>query len=129
MPWSTWTQTVRAPRADDDSDAVSRNDRVAQRLESNRPNMQARAYNVLALQRDYISISNNRQEGDSLESSHDTVHNLVGGGGHMSNAGYAAFDPVFWLHHWCVCSIFWDHSFILTISAAMLTECLLYGKP
>lgn len=38
---------------------------------------------------------------DSLESVHDTIHNTVGsaGPGHMTNAAYSAFDPVFWLLH------------------------------
>jgi tyrosinase len=45
----------------------------------------------------------------SLESIHDSIHVWVGGpmparrpapAGHMSDVPYAAFDPVFWLHHW-----------------------------
>jgi len=35
----------------------------------------------------------------SLEGVHDTVHSLVGGNGHMSDPDYAAFDPIFFLHH------------------------------
>jgi tyrosinase len=45
----------------------------------------------------------------SLEDIHDNIHGLIGGPapnnqssppGHMSIIPYAAFDPVFWLHHW-----------------------------
>lgn len=45
----------------------------------------------------------------SLEDIHDNIHVLVGGpspsdqsapAGNMSIVPYAAFDPVFWLHHW-----------------------------
>ncbi|EPS42856.1 hypothetical protein H072_3102 [Dactylellina haptotyla CBS 200.50] len=36
---------------------------------------------------------------DSLESVHDTIHGTVGSGGHMGFVPYAAFDPIFWLHH------------------------------
>lgn len=36
----------------------------------------------------------------SLEGSlHADYHNLIGGGGHMEDGGFAAFDPVFWFHH------------------------------
>ena len=35
----------------------------------------------------------------SLEDIHNNVHGLTGGGGQMSNPAYAAFDPIFWLHH------------------------------
>lgn len=59
----------------------------------------------MAMQKDYTSISNNMASLggvlDSLESIHDTIHNTVGssGPGHMTNAAYSAFDPVFWLLH------------------------------
>ncbi|EPS45721.1 hypothetical protein H072_139 [Dactylellina haptotyla CBS 200.50] len=39
---------------------------------------------------------------DSFEGIHDTIHGTVGGGniaGHMGQVPYAAFDPIFWLHH------------------------------
>ncbi|GME60713.1 Tyrosinase [Neofusicoccum parvum] len=36
----------------------------------------------------------------SLESFHDFYHGQIGGGGHMSVPELAAFDPVFWFHHW-----------------------------
>lgn len=60
---------------------------------------------MLAMQKDYHNISNNMVSNsgviDSLESVHDTIHNTVGssGPGHMTNAAYSAFDPVFWLLH------------------------------
>ena len=40
----------------------------------------------------------------SVESLHDDYHDNCGGGrgGHMSHVPAAAFDPVFWLHHWSV---------------------------
>ena len=36
----------------------------------------------------------------SVESLHDDYHGHCGGIGHMSRVPIAAFDPVFWLHHW-----------------------------
>lgn len=56
-------------------------------------------YDILALRKDYTEISNDREQGDSLESVHNTIHNNVGSDGHMSFLGYAAFDPIFWVHH------------------------------
>ena len=43
----------------------------------------------------------------SVESLHNDYHGNCGGeggGGHMSHVPVAAFDPVFWLHHWSVFS-------------------------
>jgi tyrosinase len=61
--------------------------------------MQQRVYDMLAIQREYSKISNDQHPGDSLEAVHNLVHNILGGGGHMTNLAYSAFDPVFWLHH------------------------------
>lgn len=43
----------------------------------------------------------------SLEDIHGTYHLLIGGtggqnmtSGHMTRVPVAAFDPVFWMHHW-----------------------------
>jgi tyrosinase len=62
---------------------------------------------MLAMQKDYQNISNNMVSStlmsggvlDSLESVHDTIHNTVGNGGHLTNVAYSAFDPAFWLLH------------------------------
>lgn len=35
----------------------------------------------------------------SIEDVHNSVHTETGGNGHMSAPDYAAFDPLFWLHH------------------------------
>ncbi|EGO02408.1 hypothetical protein SERLA73DRAFT_178343 [Serpula lacrymans var. lacrymans S7.3] len=35
----------------------------------------------------------------SLEGVHNNVHSYLGGNGHMSDPDYAAFDPIFFLHH------------------------------
>jgi tyrosinase len=49
-----------------------------------------------------------RQKGSSgsLEDIHGTYHGLIGGPmdqgvlGHMATVPVAAFDPIFWFHHW-----------------------------
>ncbi|KAG8922347.1 hypothetical protein FRC00_007549, partial [Tulasnella sp. 408] len=41
-----------------------------------------------------------RSSTNSLESIHDSFHVGLGGpSGHMNQPAYAAFDPIFWLHH------------------------------
>lgn len=70
------------------------------------------AYILLAYKR-YVSMSNNAYADNrdssgrpvrpevwgSLEDTHNSVHGLTGGGGHMGDPTVAAFDPIFWLHH------------------------------
>lgn len=36
---------------------------------------------------------------NNVESIHNSIHNSVGGYGHMQFPEVAGFDPVFWLHH------------------------------
>ncbi|PVI00116.1 Di-copper centre-containing protein [Periconia macrospinosa] len=96
--WKTWQQTLRHPTSLD-ADAVSQNHLIANMLDGNRPSMQTRVYSLLALQHEYLPMSNKLQLGDSLESIHGTIHDMVGGDGHMLWLQYSAFDPIFWLHH------------------------------
>ncbi|PQE33295.1 tyrosinase precursor protein [Rutstroemia sp. NJR-2017a WRK4] len=35
----------------------------------------------------------------SIEDVHNSIHSETGGGGQMGDPDYAAFDPLFWLHH------------------------------
>lgn len=36
----------------------------------------------------------------SLEYIHNNMHGFIGGSGYMGDPATAAFDPIFWLHHW-----------------------------
>lgn len=36
----------------------------------------------------------------SLEAIHNNIHNFSGGNGYLGDPATAAFDPLFWLHHW-----------------------------
>jgi len=37
----------------------------------------------------------------SIEGLHGNFHTIIGGtNGHMSHPSIAAFDPIFWFHHW-----------------------------
>ncbi|OSS44275.1 hypothetical protein B5807_11081 [Epicoccum nigrum] len=96
--------TLRYP-TDRNANAQSQDPKIASQLDLNLVNQRQRTYQMLAMQKDYYKVSNNMvpEAGvlDSLESVHDTIHNTVGnsGPGHMTNAAYSAFDPVFWLLH------------------------------
>jgi tyrosinase len=104
-PWILWDSTKRYPSSMDAS-AQSQNNLVAQSLDRNRVNLMQRTYQMLGMQEKYVDISTSMVEKgaqggipDSLESVHDTLHNAIGRGGHMYDAAYSAFDPIFWLLH------------------------------
>ncbi|KAK4136323.1 Di-copper centre-containing protein [Trichocladium antarcticum] len=119
-PWNFWSHTLRGP-TDGGPNAQSNNSQVAQSLDLNRVSISQRLYALFSHNNDYKSFGNSawRPESgnasyDSLESLHDTVHYLSGGGGasaqgqngHMSYIPYSAFDPIFFLHHCMVDRIF-----------------------
>ena len=73
-------------------------------------NLTERTAWILQAYNTYIAMSNNALRATpglqkiedatnygSLEDIHNAVHNLVGGGGHMSGIDVSAFDPLFWL--------------------------------
>ncbi|KAF1916188.1 common central domain of tyrosinase-domain-containing protein [Ampelomyces quisqualis] len=102
--WTIWNSTMRYPTTMTGI-AESQDNLVASQLDANSKNQRQRIYQMLAMQTDYYNISNNRAHvgsgavADSLESVHDTLHNTVGSGGHMSKTQYSSFDPMFWLLH------------------------------
>ncbi|KAJ8112746.1 hypothetical protein OPT61_g4959 [Boeremia exigua] len=104
LPWTHWQATLRYP-THRYADAESQDSKIASQLDLNLVNLRQRTYQMFAMQKDYHNISNNMVTNggvlDSLESVHDTIHNTVGssGPGHMTNAAYSAFDPIFWLLH------------------------------
>ncbi|KAK1752501.1 hypothetical protein QBC47DRAFT_59111 [Echria macrotheca] len=120
-PWNTWTSTLRSPTTNDNT-AQSNNSLVARNLDQNLASISQRLYILFSNYANYTLFSNNawiplvsNQSYDSLESLHDTIHNLAGGGGlgqpnvqggHMSYIPYSAFDPIFFLHHANVDRIF-----------------------
>lgn len=48
---------------------------------------------------------NEKGNGNLEGTIHGNYHNLIGGTGYMSNPEVAAFDPVFWFHHWYVSNL------------------------
>lgn len=50
--------------------------------------------------KDFSTIMKTVGPSGSLEALHDDYRYFIVGGGRMSSVLVAAFDPVFWLHHW-----------------------------
>ncbi|KAI0022596.1 hypothetical protein F4780DRAFT_185715 [Xylariomycetidae sp. FL0641] len=106
-PYNIWNETKRAPNPSTDPAAVSNNTFVAHSLDTHLPTIQQRLYNLFANYGNYTTFSNeewipvgNDGSDDSVESLHDTIHILGGGGwGHLSIIAYSSFDPLFFLHH------------------------------
>ncbi|KAI0817947.1 hypothetical protein GGR55DRAFT_685409 [Xylaria sp. FL0064] len=113
-PYNTWNETKRAPYPTTDPNAISNNSFVASSLDNHLPSYQQRLYNLFANYPNYTHFSNegwigqsNNGTFDSIESLHDSVHTIGGGGwGHLAIIAYSAFDPLFFLHHANVDRIF-----------------------
>ncbi|OCL01252.1 Di-copper centre-containing protein [Glonium stellatum] len=107
--FSVWPTTVRDPSTKQ-VNAASRNDLVANQMDQSRANLQSRLYHIFTMETDYFNMSSDASLDDSLEAVHDTVHYTIGSGGHMSDIPYAAFDPIFWLHHTMIdrCFAIWQ---------------------
>lgn len=78
-------------------------------------NLTERTAWILQSYKTYVAVSNNSFRATpgykevvdatnygSLEDIHNAVHNLVGGGGHMSSVPVSAFEPIFWLRKYLV---------------------------
>ncbi|KAI0974399.1 Di-copper centre-containing protein [Xylaria arbuscula] len=113
-PYNKWNETKRAPYPTTDPNAISNNSFVAASLDNHLPSYQQRLYNLFANYPNYTHFSNegwigqsNNGTYDSIESLHDSVHTIGGGGwGHLAIIAYSAFDPLFFLHHANVDRIF-----------------------
>ena len=75
-------------------------------LQSNAASLMATAYRIFSTVSDYTAFSTTAQPsngtvdaGPNIEVIHNSIHDSVGGFGHMAEPSLAAFDPVFWLHH------------------------------
>ncbi|KAI0482999.1 hypothetical protein GGR56DRAFT_219398 [Xylariaceae sp. FL0804] len=106
-PYDEWNETKRAPVPPTAANAVSNSTAVLQGFDSILPSLQQRIYNLFSNYGNYTDFSNeawipynNNGTYDSLESVHDTVHIVGGGGwGHMAIIDYSSYDPMFFLHH------------------------------
>ncbi|RVD89497.1 uncharacterized protein DFL_000501 [Arthrobotrys flagrans] len=75
------------------SSSVSVNEAADNAMQSNYITRRKQTYNALTSTTTFNYFAN------SLEKLHNDVHMQVGGNGIMGVIPYAAFDPVFWLHH------------------------------
>lgn len=106
IQWDVWPSTVRAPTSNNTA-AQSNNTWVEKALNANLVSFQQRLYNLFSNYGNYSTFSNegwfedqSNTTYDSLESLHDTIHNIAGGSsGHMAYIPFSAFDPIFFLHH------------------------------
>ncbi|CAD6503403.1 BgTH12-03068 [Blumeria graminis f. sp. triticale] len=65
-----------------------------------RGNLRANTWRALARSTTFNIFSSTSTPGSSIEAVHNTVHSAIGARyGHMSYLSYAAYDPLFWLHH------------------------------
>ena len=70
------------------------------------PDLNDVASDLVLREGDLTRVGMTREKGraatyGSIEALHGNYHILLGGAnGHMSHPSIAAFDPVFWLHHW-----------------------------
>ncbi|KAH9909002.1 hypothetical protein F4778DRAFT_207554 [Xylariomycetidae sp. FL2044] len=132
-----WNETKRAPTPPLSPEAISNNSAVAHGLDSHLPVLQQRLYNLFANYNNYSYFSNelwipqdNKNSSyDSIESLHDQVHTLGGGGlGHLAIIKYSAFDPLFFLHHANVDRIFamwqviYDNTYVVPTRAPETTH-------
>ncbi|MCJ1264839.1 hypothetical protein MMC22_004714 [Lobaria immixta] len=104
-PFNTWQYTLRYPDSQT-KNAQSQNSLVVDQVDQSQDSYSQRFMILLEAYPLYKNFSNKAwipdSSGtyDSLESLHDQIHGLVGtNGGHMAYLEYAAFDPIFWLHH------------------------------
>ncbi|KAI5244883.1 Di-copper centre-containing protein [Aureobasidium subglaciale] len=112
-PFASWDVTKRYPSSWDAS-AGSQNNLLNPIFTNSQVNFRDRLYNLFTNYNNFHQfgdsawITASSTNADSLESLHDGIHSSVGNNGHMTYLDYAAFDPVFWLHHVMV-----DRSFAL----------------
>jgi tyrosinase len=113
QPFASWSTTKRYPDSDS-PDAQSQPDQLNAAINSQAKTIRSMVRYILSAIKDFPAFSNtewvpgNAGEYASLEDIHDNIHGLTGGPtpgsqgsppGNMSIIPYAAFDPVFWLHH------------------------------
>ncbi|KAF8523809.1 hypothetical protein JB92DRAFT_1518313 [Gautieria morchelliformis] len=104
--WEAWQSTYRYPTTTD-AKAKSEPSLMQSTLKNNRLTLRDRTYNILTQIKDYGMFSHDASSGnehppagfDSIEAIHNQIHGLTGRNGHMGVVDYAAFDPVFWMHH------------------------------
>lgn len=106
--YEAWKSTMRYPTTEG-PDATSQGDLIDANLNRQTSRIRSNTYRLLlsAQAEDYRVFSNNRWSGrrtsrdgfQSVEDIHDGIHVEIGQSGHMGNGDFAAFDPMFMIHH------------------------------
>jgi tyrosinase len=94
IPLSKFPKTVRRPKNGNSDPAA-----VNSLLVSQAPGVAQQLYTVFSRATAYNNMATQSSAGPSFEGPHGWLHVTVGGDGHMTDVGYAGFDPIFWLHH------------------------------
>ncbi|KAI0357534.1 tyrosinase [Trametes cingulata] len=97
-PTSLRHPTHSGPDARDDIEGLIKT------LQANHADIASKTYNLLTRANTWSDFSchtpgDSASASNSLEAIHDAIHDCVGGIGHMADPAYAAFDPIFMLHH------------------------------
>ncbi|KAJ9615738.1 hypothetical protein H2200_001815 [Cladophialophora chaetospira] len=100
-PMANFPQTVRWW---DPTTGSSNQSAANAALSANAPTINSLVYQMFASMTNYTAFSCTWPGGlqgsaNNIEGIHNSIHNSVGGYGHMEYPEVAAFDPVFWLHH------------------------------
>jgi tyrosinase len=83
--------------------------------------LKSQTYDILTRANSFLNFGSQLSSGNSLEAIHGNVHVAVAAFSnnyHMADLGYAAFDPIFWLHHtnvdrlWAMWSVLNPNSYL-----------------
>ncbi|KAI0647845.1 photo-regulated tyrosinase [Trametes meyenii] len=100
--WTRWQATLRHP-TNQTPTATDNVQALINTLRANQSSVTSTTYFMLTRLHTWPAFSNhtagNGGGANSLESVHDGIHVMVGGGGHMSSTEVAGFDPIFFMHH------------------------------
>ncbi|KAF8637719.1 hypothetical protein AX17_002622 [Amanita inopinata Kibby_2008] len=98
-PFDEWPTTLRHPNLQGKEDING----MVQAVTKAQTQITDDTTALLSWIHDWAEFSNHTDDSksktNSLESIHDYIHVDIGGSGHMSDPGVAAFDPIFYLHH------------------------------
>lgn len=102
-PFNNWPTTLRRPKTQSPTEGDNVAELVAV-LKNAQSNIRSNTFNMLTRVNTWPAFSNSTagdggSTSNSLEAIHNSIHNLVGGIGHMGDTGTAGFDPIFYLHH------------------------------
>ncbi|KAB8292555.1 hypothetical protein EYC80_008264 [Monilinia laxa] len=106
-PHSRWPSTLRYP-TNGSATAKSQEQQAFDAMESQFDSYQSNIYLIMrdpnykkfdAFSNHEWASNNAPGQYGSIEDVHNSIHTETGGNGHMSAPDYAAFDPLFWLHH------------------------------